>query len=75
METLFNLKQVVLHQGNNSDEEVSGEINYPQPDNTACVTAYILAVYILVLLTILPFFSCIDCLETVLKLFGYMRMT
>lgn len=56
METLFNLKQVVLHQRNNSDEEVSGEINYLQPDNTTCVTSYILAVCILVLLTVLPFF-------------------
>lgn len=44
METLFNLKQVVLHQRSNSDEEVSGEINYPQPDNITCVTSYILAV-------------------------------
>lgn len=65
METLFNLKQVVLRQRNNAEEEVSGEINYPQSDNNLCCD--ILPVYILLLLTILPFFLlffyCVDCLE------------
>lgn len=47
METLFILKQVILHQRKNTDEEVSGEINYPQPDNTTCVSSHIPAIYIL----------------------------
>lgn len=57
MERLFILKQVILHQRKNSDEAVSGEINYPQPDNTTCVSSHIPSIYMLVLLTILPFFS------------------
>lgn len=66
---------LILSRWSSINEEVSGEINYSQSNNTTCVTSYIQPVYILVLLTILPFFSCIDCLETVLKSFGYIRMT
>lgn len=56
METPFILKLVILHRRKNSDEEVSGEINYPQPGNTTCVSSHIPSIYILVLLAILLFF-------------------
>lgn len=44
METLFNLKQVVLHQRNNSDQEVSGEAVLSLITQLVCLlTSYLFA--------------------------------
>lgn len=78
----FVLKQLILHQRRIFSQEVSGERNYPQPDNIACLSSHIPSVYIPVLYCLIPVLYCllfffffsfwVDWLETIQN--GYMRM-